>query len=83
MSAVEPGIEKFVNIAPPSRSSAIDSRLTTAVIHADDHIAPTTDVAPAIHVSTTFRYAPDPDNLIPACDLKVGLPFLMILSAAT
>jgi len=41
---------------------------TTRLIHADDHLALTSDVAPAIHPSTTFEYSHDVDKLIPARD---------------
>jgi cystathionine gamma-synthase len=28
----------------------------TLLVHADDHLAPTTDIAPALHPSTTYHY---------------------------
>jgi cystathionine gamma-synthase len=37
--------------------------LATRSVHADDLLAAQTDVAPAMHVSTTFRYSDDPDQL--------------------
>ncbi|KIV81752.1 hypothetical protein PV11_03914 [Exophiala sideris] len=37
----------------------------TQAIHADDPLNHLTDVAPPIHVSTTFRYDKDPDRLRP------------------
>lgn len=37
----------------------------TAAVHADDPLNIIDDVAPAIHVSTTFRYPRDPDQLFP------------------
>ncbi|KAF2090403.1 cystathionine gamma-synthase [Saccharata proteae CBS 121410] len=40
----------------------------TLAIHADDAINKTADVAPALHVSTTFRYPHDPSQLIPTID---------------
>lgn len=39
--------------------------LGTIGIHADDPLDHETDVAPALHVSTTFRYHSDPDKLCP------------------
>ncbi|KAA6416022.1 MAG: PLP-dependent transferase [Lasallia pustulata] len=42
--------------------------LATQAIHADDHLNRGPDVAPALHVSTTFRYASKPEDLIPAQD---------------
>ena len=43
----------------------------TLAIHADDQLNRSTDVSPAIHVSTTFRYASNPADLVPAKDLNV------------
>jgi len=39
--------------------------LATLGIHSDDSINSSTDVAPALHVSTTFRYPHDPEKLQP------------------
>ena len=44
---------------------------STLAIHGDDHLNRSTDVAPALHVSTTFRYASNPSELVPAKDLEV------------
>ncbi len=44
----------------------------TQAIHADDHLNRTEDVAPAMHVSTTFRYADKPEDLVTAKDLDVS-----------
>jgi len=41
---------------------------STLAIHADDRLNQTTDVAPALHLSTTFRYSSDPDQLLPVGD---------------
>ncbi|KAI9876796.1 MAG: hypothetical protein M1830_005697 [Pleopsidium flavum] len=43
----------------------------TQAIHADDHLNRAEDVAPAMHVSTTFRYASKPEDLVPAKDLDI------------
>ncbi|KAH2933808.1 hypothetical protein LV165_008141 [Aspergillus fumigatus] len=45
-----------------------DSRPSTKALHADDRLNLVTDVAPPIHLSTTFRYSNDPDQLIPSED---------------
>jgi len=47
--------------------------LATLAIHADDFLngPDTTDVAPALHVSTTFRYTADLDSLVPIADEDV------------
>lgn len=49
----------------------------TRAIHADDHLNRAEDVAPAMHVSTTFRYASKPEDLVPAKDLDVIPPILL------
>ena len=46
---------------------------STLAMHADDDLNRTSDVSPALHVSTTFRYDSDPDNLVPATDLTVSM----------
>src|SRR5437667_5392155 len=44
------------------------------LIHADDHLAPTTDVAPTLHPSTTYRYPADPDDWRPVADAEEEHP---------
>ncbi|PYH96460.1 cystathionine gamma-synthase [Aspergillus ellipticus CBS 707.79] len=39
---------------------------STRALHADDPLNRVTDVAPPIHLSTTFRYPDDPDLLVPS-----------------
>lgn len=41
-----------------------DLSLASLLIHADDGISSHRAVAPAMHVSTTFRYNDDPDKLV-------------------
>ena len=43
---------------------------STQAIHADDNLNRSSDVAPSLHVSTTFRYASNPSELVSARDLK-------------
>ena len=45
--------------------------LATLAIHADDPINTQKDVAPALHVSSTFRYPTDPALLDPKDDLDI------------
>ncbi|KAK3055438.1 hypothetical protein LTR09_003358 [Extremus antarcticus] len=52
---------------PPKKQHS----LATLAVHADDPLNSTTDVAPALHVSTTFRYPFDPSLLIPKDDLDI------------
>lgn len=37
--------------------------LSSRLVHADDGLAAHSAVAPAMHVSTTFRYSDNPDDL--------------------
>lgn len=45
---------------------------STQALHADDRLNLVTDVAPPIHLSTTFRYSNDPNDLIPSEDPVVS-----------
>lgn len=38
---------------------------STLAVHGDDPLNDSTDVAPAMHVSTTYRYPEDPNKLVP------------------
>ncbi|EYE94977.1 putative transsulfuration enzyme family protein [Aspergillus ruber CBS 135680] len=44
------------------------SHPSTQALHADDSLNRVTDVAPPIHLSTTFRFPNEPENLIPSVD---------------
>jgi cystathionine gamma-synthase len=46
----------------------------TLLVHADDHLAPTTDIAPTLHPSTTYHYPINPDNWRPAQDGRKDQP---------
>ncbi|KAK5107302.1 hypothetical protein LTR62_001395 [Meristemomyces frigidus] len=46
-------------------------RPATIGVHGDDPMNSYTDVAPALHVSTTFRYSHDPEQLEPTDDLHI------------
>jgi hypothetical protein len=56
-----------------SRSAASLS-LSSQCIHADDFLNDTQDVAPAVHVSTTFRYNRNPESLVPIARRDVRSP---------
>ncbi|KAL6713912.1 hypothetical protein ACLMJK_008406 [Lecanora helva] len=45
-----------------------DRHPSTIALHSDDDLNRITDVSPPIHLSTTFRYASNPDELRPAAD---------------
>ncbi|MCJ1383558.1 hypothetical protein MMC17_006672 [Xylographa soralifera] len=55
----------------------------TQAIHADDHLNRIEDVAPPVHVATTFRYHDDPDQLIPSTDVAALLSDRHIYSRHT
>lgn len=46
--------------------------LSSRAVHADDHLNNVTDVAPPMHLSTTFRYDDNPENLLPWADRDVS-----------
>ncbi|EFQ99785.1 hypothetical protein MGYG_02798 [Nannizzia gypsea CBS 118893] len=53
-------VEKsFANMALKDRGPS------TVALHADDVMNSVTDVSPPIHLSTTFRYTENPDDLVP------------------
>jgi hypothetical protein len=45
--------------------------ISSQAIHADDILNNNQDVAPPMHVSTTFRYNKNPDKLVPAFPANV------------
>ncbi|KAF2151723.1 cystathionine gamma-synthase [Myriangium duriaei CBS 260.36] len=51
---------------PPPRESNTPWSPSTLAIHADDPLNSATDVAPPLHLATTFRYPSDPSVLLPA-----------------
>ncbi|MCJ1317960.1 hypothetical protein MMC15_003287 [Xylographa vitiligo] len=55
----------------------------TQAIHADDHLNRIEDVAPPVHVATTFRYHDDPDQLIPSTNLSAPISDRHIYSRHT
>lgn len=54
-----------------------DLSLSSLAIHADDSLNSGTDVAPPLHVSTTYRYSHNPDDLQPwdPNAVRIYLPF--------
>ncbi|KAJ5128287.1 trans-sulfuration enzyme [Penicillium atrosanguineum] len=46
--------------------------ISTLSLHADDALNVVTDVAPPMHLATTFRYPDDPAALVPAADAPSG-----------
>ncbi|KAL2107824.1 hypothetical protein VUR80DRAFT_4703 [Thermomyces stellatus] len=48
--------------------------LATLSVHADEGISAHRAIAPAMHVSTTFRYSDDPDELVPDENVDPSAP---------
>lgn len=44
---------------------------STLALHADDELNTVRDVAPPLHLSTTFRYSNNPEDLVPSADATV------------
>ncbi|MCJ1394349.1 hypothetical protein MMC18_007227 [Xylographa bjoerkii] len=76
------GIDTHTTEPQPAPSLRKWSAATQA-IHADDHLNRIEDVAPPVHVATTFRYHDDPDQLIPSTDLEASLSDRHIYSRHT
>ncbi|KAL8808142.1 MAG: hypothetical protein Q9182_000206 [Xanthomendoza sp. 2 TL-2023] len=56
---------------------------STRAMHADDLLNTTPDVAPPLHVSTTFRYADDPKVLVPVESVDIDTTAGHVYSRAT
>ncbi|GMF74173.1 unnamed protein product [Aspergillus oryzae] len=72
-SAVNPRLQitlhsqvPYCTMAPTNDNIAA----ATHALHADEALNVVTDVAPPLHLSTTFRYPDDPEDLVPAADLS-------------
>lgn len=55
---------------------AAELSLASLSVHADDNVSSHRAVAPAMHVSTTFRYSDNPDELVPMDNTDVRTPRL-------
>lgn len=51
---------------------------STQALHADSPLNRVNDVAPPIHLSTTFEYPNDPEALVPSEDPIVGNPGILV-----
>ena len=67
------GVQENKRTSQPSVLSQTHS-ISTLALHADDHLNRTPDVAPPIHLSTTFRYSSNPGELVPAVDQGHSVP---------
>lgn len=52
----------------PPASKNLHHHPSTRALHADDKLNQVVDVAPPIHLTTTFRFPEDPNKLIPSKD---------------
>ena len=50
-----------------------DSRPATLALPADEALRLVDDIAPPIHVSTTFKYPNDPEQLMPFYGREIGV----------
>lgn len=73
MNGIRSGADKVDTPEVLSENKAQQWHASTLSVHADDPLNSSTDVAPAMHLSTTFRYPHDPDNLIPTGTSEVGI----------
>jgi hypothetical protein len=66
--------KKAAGASPDQLTAAFGRQLSLASrsIHADDYTNTHPAVAPPMHVSTTFRYSDNPDELLPWADMDVS-----------
>lgn len=55
----------FVLTADALNKALPDMHLATKAIHADDFVSPHRAIAPGMHTAVNFRYARDPEELVP------------------
>ncbi|KAJ5682108.1 uncharacterized protein N7477_002048 [Penicillium maclennaniae] len=70
---------KFILTAEALNQALPQMHVSTRAIHADDFVSSHRAIAPGMHTAVNFRYARDPDNLVPeenkdASSLKIELP---------
>ncbi|KAG9238378.1 pyridoxal phosphate-dependent transferase [Amylocarpus encephaloides] len=64
MATPAPGLEGHQTVEDHSPSHALSSlSLSSRTVHSDDFLNKGQDVAPPLHVSTTFRYSRNPEEL--------------------
>lgn len=69
---------KFVLTGEALEKALPGMSMSTRAIHADDFHSPHRAIAPGMHVAVNFRYARDPDDLVPmqnedVCTTPFGL----------
>lgn len=63
-----PALFLCIQFQEHSITMALSTGTSTRSLHADDVLNCVPDVAPPLHVATTFRYPSDPNLLVPAAD---------------
>ncbi|ESZ90126.1 putative Uncharacterized trans-sulfuration enzyme [Sclerotinia borealis F-4128] len=75
MATSQPGLNGQQDIKDHTSDPALSSlSLSSKTIHADDFLNESQDVAPPLHVSTTFRYSNNPDDLVALSDVDPHAP---------
>ena len=69
----------FVLTAEALNKALPDMHIATRAIHADDFVSPHRAIAPGMHTAVNFRYARDPDQLVPEENEDVRALFLIAL----
>lgn len=62
----------FVLTAEHLQNALPKMAMATKAVHADDFYSPHRAIAPGMHVAVNYRYARDPENLIPRQNLDVS-----------
>lgn len=56
---------KFILTAEALNKALPEMHMATRAIHADDFVSPHRAIAPGMHTAVNFRYARDPEDLVP------------------
>lgn len=56
---------KYVLTAEAFNKALPSMHMTTKAIHADNFVSPHRAIAPGMHTAVNFRYARDPEELVP------------------
>lgn len=77
--AVTPGAPSGAGSVDGKQPDKTSWSMSSRAVHADDGISAHRAVAPAMHVSTTFRYDDDPDKLSSLGNIDVSLDIPLCL----
>ncbi|PKX89309.1 cystathionine beta-lyase [Aspergillus novofumigatus IBT 16806] len=66
---------RFILTAEDLNNALPDMHMATRAIHADDFVSPHRAIAPGMHTAVNFRYARDPDELVPEENKDPDAPF--------